>query len=274
MWKQSVAVLLSALLAGQTLAAPKEAVVSSSLEAERLARAADIFDAARASYNLRDYQTALKGFEESYLLSREPVLLLNVAQCYRYMGRYADAGDAFRAYLREDPASELRPETERLISQMDALARQAADAAATLAAAGVERASPAPSFQLTSAPAQDGPPPSYIPAKLLYGVTAGSFVLGLGAGGLAVAMSAKANRLQDQAENEPPGAFDEGLIAAAEDASRNAGLVAASLAGTAVIATGAAFLLKRRHDRKARERAATERARLIPLLEEPAPLAE
>ena len=59
-----------------------------SLETEQ---AASLYTEAEARYNAQDYQGALKLFQEAYVLSKKPELLINLGQCYRQMNMKEEA---------------------------------------------------------------------------------------------------------------------------------------------------------------------------------------
>jgi hypothetical protein len=81
-------------------------------------RAAKIFEEARAHYNLLEYDAALKGFKEAYLLSKEPGLLFNIGQCYRQMGKNDEAIRSFKAYLNESPDAPQKTQIEQWLAEM------------------------------------------------------------------------------------------------------------------------------------------------------------
>ena len=81
-------------------------------------RAAKLYDEAKAHYNLQEYDTALNGFKDAYLLSKEPGLLFNIGQCYRQMGKDQEAIRSFKAYLNEDPESPQRAQIEQWLKEM------------------------------------------------------------------------------------------------------------------------------------------------------------
>jgi hypothetical protein len=81
-------------------------------------RAAKLYDEAKAHYNLQEYDTALTGFKDAYLLSKEPGLLFNIGQCYRQMGKDQEAIRSFKAYLNEDPEAPQRAQIEQWLKEM------------------------------------------------------------------------------------------------------------------------------------------------------------
>ena len=81
-------------------------------------KAALIFEDAKAHYNAQDYLAAVKLFQDAYVISKEPALLINIGQCYRQMNKNEEAAKSLKAFLREAPDSELRPEIERLLLEL------------------------------------------------------------------------------------------------------------------------------------------------------------
>jgi tetratricopeptide (TPR) repeat protein len=189
------------------------------------ARAAVLFEEAKGNYNIREYEKALSGFKEAYLLAREPVLILNIGQCYRYLGRYWEAGDTFQIYLQEDPRTPYRAQVEHLIAEMK-------EKQAELEAASQPAPAPATSLP-AAAPAEEARAP-----KILYGMTAAAFALGLGSGGLAVVLATRSEELA--AQNDGVGAV------LAEERSNRFGVGAAVLVGAGVAAGVSSLLLYRR----------------------------
>lgn len=82
--------------------------------------AAEKFEQAKTYYNLRAFAQALSLFEESYLLSREPELLINIAQCHLQLAHYDEAISTYRAFLRDAPDNPYVPEIRRLLHEAEA----------------------------------------------------------------------------------------------------------------------------------------------------------
>jgi tetratricopeptide (TPR) repeat protein len=85
---------------------------------EREEKAEAIYRQAEAHYHIQDYESALKGFQEAYLLSQAPDLLLNIGQCYRRMKRKEEAITSYRTYLQTFPDSPYRSEVEGMINDL------------------------------------------------------------------------------------------------------------------------------------------------------------
>jgi tetratricopeptide (TPR) repeat protein len=77
------------------------------------------FEEAEKLYNIGDYEGALTGYKEAYLLSNNPDLLFNMGQCYRKLGKYDDALITYRSYLREVPNSPVKADVEARIAEVE-----------------------------------------------------------------------------------------------------------------------------------------------------------
>jgi hypothetical protein len=82
---------------------------------------AKLFEEAQAYYNLGNYTQALVLLEKSYLLSKQPDLLYNMALCQQKLGKNEDALTLFRSFLRESPTSPLRSTVESKILELQDL---------------------------------------------------------------------------------------------------------------------------------------------------------
>lgn len=113
------------------------------------ARARELFDNGAALYDEGNYQAAIIAFQESYNLSKAPVLLFNIANCQERLGDLKAARDALNVYRAVAPAEE-RTALERRIANLEE--RIAQQAAATPAPAPVAAA------PVVAAPAPAAPP--------------------------------------------------------------------------------------------------------------------
>lgn len=121
---QSLAAFLVAFLAFFSLAEARE---KPKLDKKTREKARALFEEADAHYKIKEYEKALQGFKEAYLLSEEPVLLFNIAQCQRQLGLLSEALQSYRTFLLEDPNTPLRANAEERIAELEAeLARLAA----------------------------------------------------------------------------------------------------------------------------------------------------
>src|SRR5262249_8335044 len=97
------------LLAGSRLGAPRlpgprRSPPAAPAPADR-AKAVARFSEAEARYRAGQYEEALAGYKDAYILSREPDLLINVGQCLYHLGRYEEALRTYRIYLHDVPES-------------------------------------------------------------------------------------------------------------------------------------------------------------------------
>jgi tetratricopeptide (TPR) repeat protein len=83
------------------------------------AGAAKLFDTAETYYNVGEWEQALKNYKEAYILSKEPVLLYNMGQCYRQMNKYDDAIRTYKNFLKEVPDTAQRPIVEKFIKELE-----------------------------------------------------------------------------------------------------------------------------------------------------------
>lgn len=82
--------------------------------------------AAHLQLSVRHFQNKefLKAAEElriAYIIEPKPLLLFNIGQAYRRAGRPQEALTAYEKFLRDDPTSTLRPETEGYCNDMRTL---------------------------------------------------------------------------------------------------------------------------------------------------------
>src|ERR1039457_5794576 len=101
-------------LAGFGIVAVCGAVSSRALCAENdkvVARAH--YETATRIYDLREYAKALDEYKAAYLAKPDPAFLFNVGQCYRRLGKFDQALDFYREYLKKAPPDDPnRPNVE------------------------------------------------------------------------------------------------------------------------------------------------------------------
>jgi tetratricopeptide (TPR) repeat protein len=122
------------------------------LSKEQRERAKKLFDDAEAYYNIGEYDKALSGYREAYLLSKEPALLFNMGQCYRLLGKREEAIKVYRSFIKEAPDSPLRPNVEEIILSLQAELQKGQDPG------------PQPPQSQALSPAEPGGPPPGGPA--------------------------------------------------------------------------------------------------------------
>jgi tetratricopeptide (TPR) repeat protein len=54
-------------------------------------------------YDVREYADALKEYKAAYIAKPDPAFLFNIGQCYRKMGKNAEATDFFQQFLKKAP---------------------------------------------------------------------------------------------------------------------------------------------------------------------------
>lgn len=100
------------------LAAPP-ALAKEELDPKIRERAAQLFEDAEALYKVKEYEKALVGFKEAYLLTSEPTLLFNIGQCHRQLGQLEEAKKSYEIFLRDDPKSPLVANAEARIKEIE-----------------------------------------------------------------------------------------------------------------------------------------------------------
>jgi len=148
-------------------------------------RARAHFEAGSGLYQLGRYDEAIREFSAGYALSHRPQFTLNIAQCYRMLGRYQDARDMIRRFLDEAPAdAPERPSAVALLAETEAKLREsgtpppAPPAEAPPAAAPPAAAAPAPVL-VAKAPSPPAPEQhSHRAAYIALGVTGAVLVVG------------------------------------------------------------------------------------------------
>lgn len=73
------------------------------------------------AYDVGDYQTALRAFQDAFLALRDPTILLNVGAASERLDRYEEALRAYRLYLERIPNAPDRARVEGRIRQLQAL---------------------------------------------------------------------------------------------------------------------------------------------------------
>jgi tetratricopeptide (TPR) repeat protein len=77
--------------------------LAQSAQAEPRGDAVVYFEAAEDAYKRREYEAALDNYRAAYRLSMEPLLLYNIAQCYRFLGQDEEALRTYKAFLFDAP---------------------------------------------------------------------------------------------------------------------------------------------------------------------------
>ena len=112
--------LLGAVLPARVAAAEEPAKPKLSETQKQEVR--DRYDKATRLYYLRKYSEAVAEYEAIYLLSADPVMLYNIAQCHRQNDEPEQAAQFYKNYLRNAPAATNRADVEKKITEMERLA--------------------------------------------------------------------------------------------------------------------------------------------------------
>jgi tetratricopeptide (TPR) repeat protein len=137
---------LAGLISLVLLAAPVRADPGDRAEARRE------FEKGRVAYHLADYEEAIAHFTHAYQLSLEPVLIFNIAQAQRMVGRCQKAIDLYQQYLRLVPASEEADAARSHLESLRATCRVEAEEPATKAKSSPP--APAPALPSRAAPVE------------------------------------------------------------------------------------------------------------------------
>jgi len=90
-----------------------------SAEGDKVAAKAH-FEAATRLYDIHEYAKALEEYKAAYLAKPDPAFLFNVGQCYRRLGKFDQALEFYREYLKKAPADDPnRPNVEARIRNTD-----------------------------------------------------------------------------------------------------------------------------------------------------------
>ena len=82
------------------------------------------YEKATRLYNVGKYQEAIAEYEAAYLVSADPVMLFNIAQCHRLNNQPDEAARFYKNYLRNAPGAPNRDDVERKIVEMERLSEE------------------------------------------------------------------------------------------------------------------------------------------------------
>jgi hypothetical protein len=82
------------------------------------------YEKATRLYNVGKYQEAIAEYEAAYLVSADPVMLFNIAQCHRLNNQPDEAARFYKNYLRNAPGAPNRDDVERKIGEMERLSEE------------------------------------------------------------------------------------------------------------------------------------------------------
>jgi hypothetical protein len=81
------------------------------------------FKRGEALYKAKRFKQAAESYELAYQRLPLPAFLFNIGQCYRNLGRAADAVDLFKRYLEDAPEAPNRRRVEELLEELEPKAR-------------------------------------------------------------------------------------------------------------------------------------------------------
>lgn len=74
---------------------------------------------ASAHFDAQDFEGALRAYQQLYVETQDPPLLLNVGTCFERLGRNREAISALQRYLELDPSSPARRSVESTIARVE-----------------------------------------------------------------------------------------------------------------------------------------------------------
>jgi tetratricopeptide (TPR) repeat protein len=86
---------------------------------EQMQQAAATFELAEKNYKVGDYEKALEGYKEAYVLSGEADLLFNIGQCQRKLNRNEEAIRSYKTFLQERPNTPIKSDVEAIIRELE-----------------------------------------------------------------------------------------------------------------------------------------------------------
>lgn len=153
--------------------------------ADDLAEAKRRFEAGSKAYELGEYSRAIDEYTKSYELSRKPLLLFDLGQCYRKLGDNAKALHFYRQYVEAAPTGRFRNEADGQIVELEALLvreEKVKSAPPNGVASEPERATPAASQTPAAATTQVAEPAAVTYRSPWYRSAAGWVLVGAGVG--------------------------------------------------------------------------------------------
>jgi hypothetical protein len=84
------------------------------------AEARDAYNEGRHYVDLKDYSHAVVSFKRAFLAFEDPLLLFNIAQCYRLLGDKEQAAHYYRVFLGRVPEPSNLAEIQAWLSRLDA----------------------------------------------------------------------------------------------------------------------------------------------------------
>src|SRR5262245_7080686 len=82
-------------------------------------RAREIYQKGKAAFAHRDFQSAYDHFKQAFALSSDPAFMFNMASALQELGRWSEAAEVLRAFLRVRPGDNERPLIEERIRALE-----------------------------------------------------------------------------------------------------------------------------------------------------------
>lgn len=154
-----VVVLLAAFLGGPGRAWAQDGG-KGQLSEEQKRKASEHYEKATRLYNVGKYGEAVQEYENAYLISADPVMLYNIAQCHRLNGQPEEAIRFYKNYLRNAPnaSATVRADAEKKIAEME----KAVEEKRRTGGMTNPGATPPPVNPVVTAPPLNPPPPDPI----------------------------------------------------------------------------------------------------------------
>jgi hypothetical protein len=89
------------------LAIAADAAAAPEVSDDDMAKAKARFERGKASYEAKDYKTAIEQYIAAYKIAPFPELVFNIGQAYRLAGKDARALEAYEMYLQQQPEGEV-----------------------------------------------------------------------------------------------------------------------------------------------------------------------
>lgn len=94
------------------------AAVPRGADADEAPTAATLYMQGEAEFRAGKIDDAIESFSRGYALEPKPEFLLNLAQCYRALGRRSEAISHFERFIKAAPDHALRPNAERTLDEL------------------------------------------------------------------------------------------------------------------------------------------------------------
>ncbi len=195
--RRSLRVVAMALAVAMTLsvaatpvaAGPRDRSTTVEGARERPPTAASLYEDGELEFRAGNIDAAIELFSRGYALEPRAEFLLNLAQCYRALGRRTEAIQHFERFIKAAPEHPLRQSAEKTLEEL----RRAET---------VDRIALTPRPVQPLAPPPQAPPPAPARSRAWIWITAGA--LAVVGGGAAVYVATRAPGVDDTIRLPPP----------------------------------------------------------------------